>query len=169
MKKLLLSTTLMTTLGACAQGNTEWICNEGAISWDKVGEPIEYDEYCYEYFVPPVIIPVEHDDDDGEPRVPNTPTSPPDGPEDEPETPSDDDEPKENPKDDDTPDDSGDDGTDVKDTPRGGPKGNNGHGSGDQAAPGNSGDNNNAENSDNSGRGNSGQGQGGHKGTPNNN
>ena len=39
----------------------------------------------------------------------------------------------------------------------GGPQGNNGHGNGDQAAPGNSGGNNNAENSENSGQGNSGQ------------
>ena len=38
---------------------------------------------------------------------------------------------------------------------------NNGHGDGDQTAPGNSGDNNNAENSENSGEGNSGQGIGG--------
>ncbi|MFW9609371.1 MAG: hypothetical protein ACMV0H_04130, partial [Aquaspirillum sp.] len=38
----------------------------------------------------------------------------------------------------------------------GGPQGNNGHGNGDQDAPGNSLDNNNAENSENSGAGNSG-------------
>ena len=41
------------------------------------------------------------------------------------------------------------------DTPSAGQ--NNGHGNGDQTAPGNSGDNNNAENSANSGQGNSGQ------------
>ncbi|MGA1409508.1 MAG: hypothetical protein ACO37W_07215, partial [Prochlorotrichaceae cyanobacterium] len=38
---------------------------------------------------------------------------------------------------------------------------NNGHGNGDQTAPGKSGDKNNAENSENSGEGNSGQGLGG--------
>jgi len=53
-------------------------------------------------------------------------------------------------------------------TPRG-PQGNNGHGNGDQAAPGGSGGNNNAENSDNSGQGNSGQGGGGKQGAANNN
>ncbi|MFG1491630.1 hypothetical protein ABMA58_20425, partial [Oceanospirillum sp. HFRX-1_2] len=40
-------------------------------------------------------------------------------------------------------------------------QGNNGHGNGDQDAPGNSGSNNNAENSDNSGKGNSGKGNSG--------
>lgn len=39
---------------------------------------------------------------------------------------------------------------------------NNGHGNGDQYAPGNSGEHNNAENSDNSGRGNSGNGNTNH-------
>ncbi|MFD1196480.1 hypothetical protein ACFQ3C_17545 [Seohaeicola saemankumensis] len=53
------------------------------------------------------------------------------------------------------------------DTPSAGA--NNGHGNGDQAAPGNSGGNNNAENSGNSGQGNSGNGQGGLQGAPNNN
>ena len=48
------------------------------------------------------------------------------------------------------------------------PKGNNGHGNGDQPAPGNSGGNNNAENSENSGNGNSGNGRGGLRGEPNN-
>ena len=76
--------------------------------------------------------------------------------------------PKDTP-DEDTPDD--DDPKDTpKDTPKGKPdrvKGNNGHGNGDQAAPGNSRNNNNAENSGNSGRGNSGNGGGGKRGTPN--
>ena len=59
---------------------------------------------------------------------------------------------------------------DGGDTPSvGGPQGNNGHGNGDQAAPGNSGGNNNAENSGNSGNGNSGNGGGGLQGTPNDN
>jgi len=81
MKKILLTTALVATLGACAQGKSEWLCNEAAIAWDKVGEPTEYDEYCTEYFVPYEIIPVEHDDDG--PRVTNTPTPPSDGPEDD--------------------------------------------------------------------------------------
>ncbi|MGA0198870.1 MAG: hypothetical protein ACO3NK_07055, partial [Prochlorotrichaceae cyanobacterium] len=47
---------------------------------------------------------------------------------------------------------------------------NNGHGNGDQDAPGKSGDKNNAENSENSGRGNSGNGRGGNtSGAPVNN
>jgi hypothetical protein len=41
-----------------------------------------------------------------------------------------------------------------------GPQGNNGHGNGDQDAPGKSGGRNNAENSENSGQGNSGRGGG---------
>lgn len=45
----------------------------------------------------------------------------------------------------------------------GGGKGNNGHGNGDQSAPGNSGPHNNAENSEHSGQGNSGNGKGGKK------
>ena len=74
----------------------------------------------------------------------------------------------------DTPDGGDDQHDDPKDTPNDKPKGkpdrvkgNNGHGNGDQAAPGNSRNNNNAENSGNSGRGNSGNGGGGKRGTPN--
>ena len=74
----------------------------------------------------------------------------------------------------DTPDGDDDQHDDPKDTPKNKPKGkpdrvkgNNGHGNGDQAAPGNSRNNNNAENSGNSGRGNSGNGGGGKRGTPN--
>ena len=63
MNKLLLTTAVALTLGACAQYKTSVTCSEDATSWDKVGEPIEFNEFCSEVAVPYEIIPVVHDKD----------------------------------------------------------------------------------------------------------
>lgn len=155
MKKLLLAAAAGLGLAACAQPNT-LVCDREAIAWDKWGEPSEMAENCLPSAPSPyaAVVLNERDTDDQSPRVvpqvPSTPSSPPSTPPSGPTPPF-------NP-----PSTPSDDKPDRV-------KGNNGHGNGDQAAPGRSGGRNNAENSDNSGQGNSGRGRGGLKGTPNNN
>ena len=170
MKKLMMTAAMGVALAACSP-KTVTICEDVYFS-GKLGEEVE--QRCSTYLQTPIVqAPVSGDNGDTLPTPTDVGTTPPDGPEDEPETTSDDDTTNE---DDDNGSDTGGTGGDDDsggagdDTTDDDPvKGNNGHGNGDQPAPGNSGDNNNAENSGNSGQGNSGRGRGGKEGTPNNN
>jgi len=123
---LIIGALAVLTLGACEQYKVEYICSEDAVAWDKVGEPIEFNEFCSEVAVPYGIIPMVHHKDSPTvtPSVPevvtptDTPTTPPSIPPSVPETPSDPDVPEDDtPDTPDTPDVPEDDTPDTPDAP----------------------------------------------------
>lgn len=115
----------------------------GGIRQDK--DDIGYDIVDNDDDAPPPVDPEpEDDEDDDNPPPPTDPEDPPE--EEDPKDPEEEEDPPSDPDDEDEPNDPPVDPKPEDD--KGGSKGNNGWGNGDQDAPGNSGPNNNAENSD---------------------